>query len=67
MVIFRDLKFRNNIRKKKLKALHNSVSLEEFLPLSIMLIFSPFTSIFVKKGFIVFQKVASSVNFLYLD
>ena len=55
------------LEKKPLKILHNSISLEIFLPFSVRLIFSPFKGLFVKRGITVFQKVLLSVTFLYPD
>ena len=63
MTLFWDVKFGNNIRKKTIEDMHNSVSLDIFLPFSIRLIFSPFKGLFVKRGIIVFHKVLLSVRF----
>ena len=51
-------------KKKPLKILYNSVSLENFLPFSIRFIFSHFKGLFVKGSIIVFQEVLLSVTFI---
>ena len=60
MILVRDV----NIKKKPLKILYNSVSLENFLPFSIRFIFSHFKGLFVKGSIIVFQEVLLSVTFI---
>ena len=67
LMLFRNVKFGNNVIEKSLKISHNSVSLEILLPFSIRLLFSPFKGLFVKRGIIVSQKVLLSITFFYVQ
>ena len=62
MILFKDVNSETILEKKPLKILHDSVSLEIFLPFSITSIFFTFSKIFLRKD--VFQKVLLSVTFL---
>ena len=66
IILFRYVKFGNNIRKKTIEILHNSVALEIFLRFSIRLIFSPFQGFFMNRKLLFSViKVLLSVTFFY--